>query len=90
MLIIPHGYLVGSRKKLTSDVSVSDLENADNMTLISDSFEGITTLLESLDSICHNIKLLAVLPDDDAQPPSPMTWKQPCFLSHRYTTYRVS
>ena len=73
--------LVGSRKKLTSEVSVSDLEYADDMALISDSCEGLITLLESLDSTCHHMdltinykkmKLLTVLPDDDTQPLSPI------------------
>ena len=45
--------LVGNRKKLTSEVSVSDLEYADDMALISDSFDTLTTLLESLDSTCR-------------------------------------
>ena len=73
--------LVGNRKKLTSEVSVSDLEYADDMALVSDSYDGLTTLLESLDSKCRHMgltinckktKLLAVLPDADAQPPAPI------------------
>ncbi len=69
--------LVGNRSKLT-EVSVSDMEYADDMALISDFCDAITTLLESLDSKCccmrlnincKNAKLLAVLPDADAQPP---------------------
>ena len=73
--------LVGNRKKLTSEISVSDLEYADDMALISDSYDGLTTLLESLDSKCRHMgltikckktKLLAVLPDADAQPPAPI------------------
>ena len=39
--------LVGNRKKLTSTVSVSDLEYADDMALTSESFEGLMSLLES-------------------------------------------
>ena len=45
--------LVGNKKKLTSEVSVSDLEYADDMELISDSYESLSTLLKSLDSSCH-------------------------------------
>ena len=73
--------LVGNRKKLTSEILVSDLEYADDMALICDSYDGLTTLLESLDSKCLHMgltinckktKLLAVLPDADAQPPAPI------------------
>ena len=73
--------LVGNRKKLTSEVSVTDLEYADDMALISDSYVGLTTLLESLDSKCRHMgltinckktKLLAVLPDAGTQPPAPI------------------
>ena len=35
--------LVGNRKKLTSEVSVSDLEYADDMALISDSYESLSS-----------------------------------------------
>ena len=71
---------VGNWMKLTIEVSVSDLEYADYMALISDSCDGLTTLLESLDSkyhymgltiICKKSKLLADLPDVDAEPHSP-------------------
>ena len=67
--------LVGNRKKLTSEVSVSDVEYTDDMALISDSYDGLTTLLESLDFKCRHVgltinckktKLLAALPDADA------------------------
>ena len=47
--------LVGNRKKLTSEVSVSDLEYADDMALISDSYDGLTTRLESLNSKHHQL-----------------------------------
>ena len=79
--------LVGNGKKLTSDVSVSDLEYADDMALISDSYESLPTLLETLDSSCHHIrltinykntKLLAVLPGADAHPPSPISLHSDC------------
>ena len=58
-----------------------DLEYADDMPLISDSYEGLITLLQSLDSTCHHMrltisykktKLLSVLPDDNAQLPTPI------------------
>ena len=71
--------LVGNRKKLTSEVSVSDLEYADDMALISDSYESLSSLLKSLDSSCHHMgltinykktMLLAVLPGADANSPS--------------------
>ena len=60
---------------------MSDLEYADDMALVSDSYDGLTTLLESLDSKCRHMgltinckktKLLAVLPDADAQLPAPI------------------
>ena len=79
--------LVGNRKKLTSEVSVSDLEYADDMALISDCYESLSTLLESLDSSCHHMgltinykktKLLAVLPGADAHPTSPISLHPDC------------
>jgi hypothetical protein len=63
------------------EVSGSDLEYADDMALISDSFEGLTTILQSQDSTCRHMgltisykktKLLSVLPDDNAQLPTPI------------------
>ena len=69
--------LVGNRKKLTLEVSVSDLEYADDMAWISDFYESLSTLLESLDSSCHHMgltinykktTLLAVLHGDDGHP----------------------
>ena len=47
--------LVENRKKLTSEISVSDLEYADDMALISDSYDGLTTHLKSLDSKCRHM-----------------------------------
>ena len=52
--------LVGNRKKLTSEVSVSDLEYADDMALISDSYESLSSLLKSLDSSCHHMGLPSI------------------------------
>ena len=74
--------LVGNRKKLISEVSVSDLEYADDMALISDSYKSLSSLLKSLDSSCHHMGLtinykktmfLAVLPGADAHSPSPIS-----------------
>ena len=79
--------LVGNRKKLTSEVSVSDLEYADDMALISDSYESLSSLLKSLDSSCHHmgltinykkIKLLAVLPGADAHSPCSISLHPDC------------
>ena len=79
--------LLGNRKKLTSEVSVSDLEYADDMALISDSYESLSSLLKSLDSSCHHMgltinykktKLLAVLPGADTHPPSPISLHPDC------------
>ena len=79
--------LVGNKKKLTSNVSVSDLEYADDMALISDSFDVLTTLLEFLDSTCRlmglsinykKTKLLSVLPKDGSQSPSPILLHPDC------------
>ena len=78
--------LVGNRKKLTSEMSVSDLEYADDMALISDSYESLSSL-KSLDSSCHYMeltinykktKLLAVLPGADAHSPSPISLHPDC------------
>ena len=52
---------VGNRSKLTSEVPVSDMEYADDMALISDSCDAITTLLESLDSKCPCMRLLSTV-----------------------------
>ena len=79
--------LVGNRKKLTSEVSVSDLEYADDMAFISDSYESLSSLLKSLDSSCHHMeltinykktKLLADLPGADAHSPSPISLHPDC------------
>ena len=79
-----HAVLSG---QLTSTVSVSDLEYADNMALISETFEGLTSLLESLDSKCHQMgltinykktKLLAVLPNGDSLTPSSIVLHPGC------------
>ena len=71
--------LVWNIKKLTSEVSVTDLEYADSMAQISDSHDSLSALLESLDSSfhhtgltinCKKTKFLAVLPGDDSHLPS--------------------
>ena len=78
---------MGNRKKLTSEMSVADLEYADDMALISDSYESLYTLLKFMDSTCHQMgltinykktKLLAVLPEDVAHPPSPIVLCPDC------------
>ena len=60
---------------------MSDLEYTDDMAVICDSYESLSTLLESLDSSCHHMgltinykktKLLAVLLGADTHPPSPI------------------
>ena len=79
--------LLGKRKNLTSEVSVSDLEYVDDIALISDSYESLSFLLKSLDSSCHHMgltinykktKLLAVLPGADAHSPSPISLHPDC------------
>ena len=66
---------------------MSDLENADDMALISDSYESLSSLLKSLDSSCHHMgltinykktKLLAVLPGADAHSPSLISLHPDC------------
>ena len=66
---------------------MSDLEYADDMALISDSHESLSSLLKSLDSSCHHMgltinykktKLLAVLPGADAHSPSPISLHPDC------------
>ena len=79
--------MAGNRMKLTSEVSVSDLEYADDMALISDSYESLSILLKCLDSSRHHLEitinykkteLLAVLPGADAHPPSPISLHPDC------------
>ena len=48
--------LVGNRKKLSSEGSVSDLEYVDDMALISDSYKSLSPLLKSLDSSYHQLQ----------------------------------
>ena len=66
---------------------MSDLEYADDMALISDSYESLSSLLKSLHSSCHHMgltinykktKLLAVLPGADAHSPSPISLHPDC------------
>ena len=52
--------LVENRKKLTSEVSVADLEYADDVAMISDSYKSLCTLLKSMDSTCHDHMRLTI------------------------------
>ena len=76
--------LIGNRKKLTSEVSVTDLEYADDIALISDSYESLSSLLEfvlpshGLTINYKKTKLLAVLPEADTHSPSPISLHPDC------------
>ena len=78
---------MGNRKKLTSEVSESDLEYVDDMALISDSYGSLFALLKSIGSTCHRMgltinykktNLLAVLPECVSHPPFPIVHRLDC------------
>ena len=63
--------LVGSRKKMREEVSIQDLEYADDMTLVSDSMDVLEEVLRTLHTTCSGMglsisckksKILAVCP----------------------------
>ena len=53
MAYIHDGKLVGNRKKLCWETLVSDLEYADDMVLVSNSWEDLKAMMESLDARIH-------------------------------------
>ena len=68
---------MGNRKRIKSDVSVADVECADDMALISDSYEILSIFHSKYNHMRHTInykktKLLAVLPEDVAHRPAPI------------------
>ena len=72
---------MGNRRKLSRKTLVNDLEYADDMALVSSSYEDLKAMLCSLEDRCSDLgltisckksKLLAVLPSRSAQEPSPM------------------
>ena len=73
--------LVGNRKMLKFESLVSDLEYADDMALLADSWSDLTIMLESLSNCCQKLgltisckktKSLAVLPPEQPQIQSPL------------------
>jgi hypothetical protein len=77
------GKLVGN-KKLCWETLVSDLEYADDMVLVFNSWEDLKAMLESLEARCSDLgltisckktKLLAVLPSDSYPKPSPVSFR---------------
>ena len=74
--------LVGNRRKLQLETLVTDLEYADDMTLIADSWEDLKSMLKSLEVRCRDMgltitskktKTLAVLPDNSHPKPEPIS-----------------
>jgi len=68
--------LVGSRKKMREEVSIQDLEYADDMTLVSDSMDVLEELLRILHTTClgmglsiscKKFKILAVCPTNSTR-----------------------
>ena len=57
-------YLVGNRRKLCDEVIVSDLEYADDMTIIADSWEDLTAMMGSLAVCCQEFWLLHQLSEN--------------------------
>ena len=65
--------LVGSRKKMSNELSLQDLEYADDMALISDSMDLLEELMQAMEVSCSEMgltinptesKILAVRPAD--------------------------
>ena len=74
--------LVGNRRKLCDEVIVSDLEYADDMAILADSWEDLTAMMGSLavrckefglSISCQKTKTMAVLPSDLFQPAVPLS-----------------
>ena len=68
------GELVGNRKALRLETLITDLEYADDMALLANTWSDLTSMLESLSSCCKRLgltisckktKSLAVLPQGD-------------------------
>ena len=76
------GKLVGNRKRLKLDTVVSDLEYADDMALVSSSWDDLRVMVQALEKHCTDMhlcistkktKIMAVLPYPSCQPPEPTT-----------------
>ena len=81
MMYLRDGKLVGNRRKLSRRVLVTDLEYADDVVLVANSWEDLQALLTSLDQHCQSMgvtisarktKSMAVLPDGQWQLPVPI------------------
>ena len=73
--------LVGNRRKLQLETLVTDLEYADEMALLADSWDDLEAMLTSLSTHCRNLglsiscaktKIMAVLPSDTCTQPVPI------------------
>ena len=75
--------LVGNRRKLQLETLVTDLEYADDMALLADSWDDLEAMLTSLSTHCRNLglsiscaktktKTMAVLPSDTCTQPAPI------------------
>ena len=73
--------LVGNRQNLKFEILVTDLEYADNMTLLADNWVDLTTMLDSLATTCKKLgltisckktKTLVVLTNRGAQSSAPV------------------
>ena len=82
MLYLLDGNLVGNRRKMTMETLVTDLEYADDMALLCNSWDDMTVMLRGLEGCfrdvgltisCSKTKIMAVLPDGTSQPPEPIS-----------------
>ena len=70
--------LVGNRRKLDQEMTLSDLEYADDMALVADSWDDLKYMVESLNKHCRDMgliiscsktKIMGVLPSSATQKP---------------------
>ena len=82
MAYLHDGKLVGNKRRFCWETLVSDLEYADDMVLMANSWEDLRVMLNSLEARCSDLgltiscrktKLLAVLPSDSYPKPSPVS-----------------
>ena len=82
MLYLLDGGLVGNRRKMTLETLITDLEYADDMALLCNSWDDMTIMLRGLEGCfrdvgltisCSRTKIMVVLPDGTLQPPEPIS-----------------